>query len=96
MKYTLTPNRFYSRKLQKIVNKNPKILRQIDKAHTLLSQNPKDAKLKSHKVISKIAGPAYSSSVNSDLRIIWDYSENEIRVLDLLDIGGHSGSEGVY
>jgi mRNA-degrading endonuclease YafQ of YafQ-DinJ toxin-antitoxin module len=38
----------------------------------------------------------YSSSISGDLRIIWEFSENEINIIDLLDIGGHSGSKSVY
>ena len=48
----------------------------------------------------------FSSSVTGDIRIIWRYlDENiksktieilEIQVLELLDIGGHSGGKSVY
>ncbi len=44
----------------------------------------------------KNGDPAFSSRVNSDLRIIWDYSNNIPQVLDLIDIGGHSGKNKVY
>jgi len=39
---------------------------------------------------------AFSSKVTGDLRIIWNFNEDQIQVIDLLDIGGHSGNGKVY
>ena len=39
---------------------------------------------------------AFSSSVTGDLRIIWDYSDDEVNMLDVIDTGGHEGGKGVY
>jgi len=38
----------------------------------------------------------YSSKINRDLRIVWDYSQNEVNIIDLIDLGGHDGGKGVY
>lgn len=61
-----------------------------------LAENPNNPSLKSHKVDTPKFGKAYSSRVTGDLRIIWEYSKGGFQILDLLDIGGHSGKGGVY
>jgi mRNA-degrading endonuclease YafQ of YafQ-DinJ toxin-antitoxin module len=87
---------YFLKKAQKIVNKNLTLAKQIDNCIQNLLLNPKNPTLKSHKVVTPKFGTCYSSSVNGDLRIIWDYSDDQLFVLDLLDIGGHSGSGSVY
>jgi mRNA-degrading endonuclease YafQ of YafQ-DinJ toxin-antitoxin module len=62
----------------------------------ILSINPFDKNLKTHKVNSKKIGLAYSSSLNADIRIIWSFDQEENLCIHLLDIGGHSGSNSVY
>ncbi len=61
-----------------------------------LQVNPFLSNLKTHKVNSKIKKGVFSSRISGDIRIIWEFSETKVEVLDLLDIGGHSGSKGVY
>jgi mRNA interferase YafQ len=87
---------YFLKKAKKIIQKNLDLAKQIDSAIRSLQQNPKNPILKSHKVVTPKFGFAYSSRINGDLRIIWDYSKDELFILDLLDIGGHSGSSGVY
>ena len=61
----------------------------------LLAQNPAAPSLRTHKV--NLAGvKVYSSSVSGDLRVIWRYADGVLDVIDLLDVGGHEGSRGVY
>ena len=38
----------------------------------------------------------YSSAVTGDLRILWQFHPTEADTIELLDIGGHSGSKKVY
>jgi mRNA interferase YafQ len=63
----------------------------LDLKLKLLGQDPWEPSLKSHKVNTELFGKVFSSSVTSDLRIIWNYNKNTklIEVLELLDIGGH-------
>lgn len=61
-----------------------------------LALNPAHPSLKSHKVNTPDYGIRWSSWVTPDLRIIWDYYEEEQLTIVLLDIGGHSGSHKVY
>lgn len=55
-----------------------------------------DKRLITHKVGTKNLGKRYSSRVDGDLRLIWDFDENDRLILLLLDIGGHSGAKKVY
>ena len=86
------------KKLRKLLKKNLSLQSKIDLAYEKLSANPLDSPLNTHKVNSKNFGFKYSSSITSDLGIIWDFDENieELEIIEILDIGGHSGSNGVY
>ena len=90
----LTP--YFLRKAKKIVAKNFDLAKEVDNCIQNLESDPRMHLLKSHKVKTPRFGDCFSSSINGDLRIIWDYSDSEVFVLDLLDIGGHSGSNSVY
>jgi mRNA-degrading endonuclease YafQ of YafQ-DinJ toxin-antitoxin module len=86
------------KKLQKILKKNPNLKDKIDTAYEKLKNNPFDITLGTHKVNSKKFGLKYSSSITGDLRFIWDFdTENlKIKIIQIFDIGGHSGVDGVY
>ena len=75
---------------------NINLKKRIDKTLGFLGNNPLSLSLRSHRVESKNFGRKWSSWVTGDIRIIWDYSENEIRVLNILDLGSHSGKDKVY
>jgi hypothetical protein len=61
-----------------------------------MMKNPFHPSLKTHKVINKFGNKCYSTKVTADLRVLWDYSEDKIQVLDLLDVGGYTGKNKVY
>ena len=56
-----------------------------------LEENPKYPVLRTHKVIDTDGLEAFSSYVIDDLRIILDYANDEVDLLDLINVGGHSG-----
>jgi mRNA-degrading endonuclease YafQ of YafQ-DinJ toxin-antitoxin module len=90
--YKLIFTGYFKKKLAKLIKHNPKVDQKIETTLQLLSVNPLEQKLCSHKV-----GEYWSSRVTGDIRIIWIYGEDrEVRVLELFDIGGHSGNRGVY
>lgn len=89
--FAINPLPYFTKKLTKLVRNNPKLKMKVLETVKLLSENPQEPILKSHKV-----GEYFSSRVTGDLRIIWDYNETKIQMLDLIDIGGHSGNKGVY
>jgi mRNA-degrading endonuclease YafQ of YafQ-DinJ toxin-antitoxin module len=51
--------------------------------------------LKTHKVNSSKWGEIYSSRITKDLRVLWDFSQNELIII-IVDIGGHEGSKAAY
>jgi len=68
----------------------------IEKVFDKMIADPLEISLKTHKVRSKFGFESFSTRINSDLRIIWDFGQNKINIIDLFDIGGHSGSVKVY
>ncbi len=89
-------SRLFLRKEKKLTQKNIVLRKKVDTALELLSENPQNPILKSHKIVRRNGEYAISSSVSGDIRIIWEYRKNEAFILDILDIGGHSGSKKVY
>ena len=63
-----------------------------------LKNNPFDTSLGTHKVISKRFDNKYSSKITGDLRLIWDFNleTEKLEIIEIYDIGGHSGTNGVY
>lgn len=86
----------FLRKEKKLTQKNLLLKKQVDKAVEYLSNDPRNPALKSHKITRKNGEPAISSLVSGDIRIIWEYRKDEAFILDILDIGGHSGNKKVY
>jgi mRNA-degrading endonuclease YafQ of YafQ-DinJ toxin-antitoxin module len=81
---------------RKIFKKNNQLEEKTDNALDLLKKDPFYPSLKSHKVTYINGKRTFSSSVTGNIRIIWNYSEKEIRVIDILDIGGHEGKNKIY
>ncbi len=94
--YYLVFLELFKKRSEKLVKKNPELGGQIKKALNLLRHDPFYPSLRSHKVDTLLHGEANASWVNGDLRIIWEYDENEVRILNILNIGGHSGKGKVY
>jgi mRNA-degrading endonuclease YafQ of YafQ-DinJ toxin-antitoxin module len=80
----------------KVVGKDKILKLKVKKAIQLLSKNPLYPSLKSHKVNTRTVGMAWSSRVNGDIRIIWDYNDSQSLIIELLTIGGHTGKYKVY
>lgn len=59
----------------KLIKKDPALKKRIGKTLDLLRQDPRYPSLKSHKVQTRNHGVRWSSSVTSDIRIIWDFDE---------------------
>lgn len=86
----------FLKKEAKLTKNNPNLKKLINQTLILLLENPQNPRLKSHKVYDSQGNRAFSSSVNTDIRLIWDYHSDTPRILDILDIGGHSGKQKVY
>lgn len=86
----------FEKKIKKLLKKNPVLKKRITIVFKCLRTTPFNNSIKTHKVNSRIYGIAYSSSVTGDLRIIWNFDQNDKIIILLLDIGGHSGKNKVY
>lgn len=86
----------FRKKYQKIVQKDKALEGIIKKTLATLMEDPFSSKLKTHKAETKAQGKRYSSRVNGDIRIIWDFQNNIPHVIEIFDIGGHSGKTKVY
>lgn len=93
--YQLQASKNFRKKFAKLITNNKVIETKINKSLEQLSKNPAYPGLKTHKVDLANWGNVYSSWVTGDIRIIWRLIDQYL-ILLLLDIGGHSGSKGVY
>ena len=84
----------FSRDLRKLLGEQPHLASEVRAVLALLSENPRDPKLRSHKATDSEGRVIFSAEVTGDLRILWDYGEPG--VIELLRIGGHSGAKKVY
>ncbi len=66
------------------------------KALNLLRQEPFYSSLKSHKVNTRSYGERWSSWITGDLRIIWDFDEEEEMKIILFAIVTHTGTHRGY
>lgn len=95
--YTIRQSQHFLRKAHKLIGKNARLDTAISKTIHALTNDPFLPSLRTHSVIARLDGErAMSSFVTNDLRIIWRFSEERIHIINLIDIGGHSGSGKVY
>ena len=96
--FTIVFRDYAIKKAVKLVKKNIQLKESIAKSLYRLKNNPFDQALKTHKVNSRNFGVKYSSSITGNLRFIWDFDQEsqEVRIIEILDIGGHSGSGNIY
>jgi len=81
---------------QKLVKGNSRLEKQFAKTFGQLKQDPFYPSLNTHKVDTKKNTDVYSSWVTGDVRIIWDFDENEELVILVLETGTHSGADQIY
>lgn len=93
--YTLFPTKAFLRKAKKILN-SQNLQKNFGNTLKLLENSPFSTTLSTHKVQSKKHGIMYSSKITGDIRIIWNFDEDNKLVLLLFDIGGHEGKNKVY
>ena len=94
--FTLRPSPRYRRNLKKLVRKDKALAERVRSVLTRLAANPRDPSLRSHKVTADDSTTAFSSEVTGNLRILWRYAGDQVDVIDLVNIGGHSGAGKVY
>ena len=81
---------------KKITKGNLVLKKKIVKTLKLLAFDPKCKVLRAHKVTTNRFGEKWAIWVSGDIRIIWDYDENNRLTILVLSIGGHSGGGKAY
>lgn len=94
--FILKSTKSFDNEYLKLIKRDKKLENKIIKILKIIANNPFDNCLKTHKVNTRNLGIKFSSRINGDLRVIWDFDERNNLILVLLDIGGHSGNRKVY
>jgi addiction module RelE/StbE family toxin len=94
--YRINTKPSFDKTYKKLIKKDAALKSKVQKVFELLSENPNYPSLKSHKVQTPNFGECWSSRVTGDIRLIWDFDEDDNVIILVLDIGGHSGSSKVY
>ena len=87
--YPISTTHEFDRCYKKLIKNNVQINKLIANALFMLSGNPFDQSLKTHKINSSRFGKVYSSRVNGDIRILWSMTTSGEAVILCLTIGGH-------
>lgn len=93
--YTLNVTTYFKKKYKKFA-RDKKTANKIDNTLNILPQDRYFPSLKTHRVKVKKFKSVWLSRVSGDLRILWNHSKDGVYVLDILDLGGHSGGNKVY
>ena len=96
MSYKLKDTKHFKRRYDKFTRKNPFLKKRIKKVLKIMRMDPFYKGLNTHKVDALKHGVHYSSTVTGDIRIIWNFDEDDNIIILLLTIGGHSGKYKVY
>ncbi|PIU67986.1 MAG: type II toxin-antitoxin system mRNA interferase toxin, RelE/StbE family [Armatimonadetes bacterium CG07_land_8_20_14_0_80_40_9] len=81
----------FIRAFKRVIRKYPDLQKDIENALTLLTQDPFNPHLETHKLKGKLSG-VWACSVGYDLRIIFDFVKDETKKEDaifLIEIGTH-------
>lgn len=93
--YKLFPTKTFLRRAKKVLNSG-KLKKDFGRCLDALEKDPFSKILGTHKVQSRLHGIMYSSRVSGDIRIIWNFDENNNILILLIDIGRHEGGGKVY
>ncbi|MDE2024936.1 MAG: type II toxin-antitoxin system YafQ family toxin [Patescibacteria group bacterium] len=94
--YVLIFTEDFNHTYKKLIKGNEEKEKKFKKTILLLQQEPFYPSLKTHKANTKNYGKKWSSWITGDLRIIWDFDEEQNVTILLLTIGSHSGSHKEY
>ncbi len=86
----------FLRKAKKFLKNNSELQKRLQILFEILEEDPFYSSLKTHKVHDINGEKNYSSSLSPDLRVIWNFKNGKPEIIDILDIGGHSGGKKVY
>lgn len=86
----------YAVQYNKLVAKNSQLIKKIEKTVAWLCIDPFHPGLRTHRANTRRNGLKWSSFVTGDIRIVWDFDQQDRLVIILFDLGGHSGGSKVY
>lgn len=92
-KYRFTKN--FERKSSKLFKKNNSLRKKFHSTLLMILEEPFYKGLRTHKVNTAKWGKVYSSRITKDLRVLWDFIDDNLVIL-IIDIGGHEGSKNIY
>lgn len=93
-KYEIAFDKSFLKRIKKVYKKDKFLYARYLKFLEKMAKDPFAENLLTHKVNSKNHNLVYSSRVTGNIRVLWLLEEG--RVILLLDIGGHEGSNKVY
>ena len=96
MSYRVIAIKNFTKQYKKLIEQDQVLVKALKKVSDMLKESPFQASLKTHRATTRNYGPAWSSSVTGDLRVIWKFDEQDRILILLLDLGGHSGKNKVY
>jgi len=94
--YSLIFPKPFNQSYRALVKGNKELEKRISKTLKLLLQNPFYPSLKTHRVNTRNYGQKWSSWITGDLRLVWDFHQEEKMTIILLAIGKHSGKHKAY
>ena len=94
--YIINTTSKFDRKFKKLIKQNIKLKTLFFTILEIITLDPFASTLRTHKVQTIEGKVRWSSRINGDLRIIWDFDGNNVNIIDLFDIGGHTGKNKVY
>ncbi len=93
--FKILTSKVFDKAFMNLVRKNITLKSKVIKVFKTISADPFHPSLRTHKVQTRSYGLGYSSRVTGDLRIIWNFTPNEL-VIIALTIGSHTGRKKVY
>jgi mRNA-degrading endonuclease YafQ of YafQ-DinJ toxin-antitoxin module len=87
--FVLNLTNHFKKKYQKITKNNLELKLKIQNVLEILEKDPQSSQIGSHKVNTSNFGQVWSSRVTPDIRIIWQYNQNNQVNIYILTIGGH-------
>lgn len=91
-RYSIQATNRFKREYKRVFKKDKELQELFLLTIEKLSENPFDKSLRTHHVYIKTFGKVYSSRINGDLRIIWNFNGS---IIVLQRVGGHSGSSNI-
>ena len=83
--YKLNSSKSFTKKLKKLIENKRLKLEVLNKSLQFLAKDPFSPVLRTHKVNTRKLGKYYSSRIDGDLRIIWNFDQDENLLKGMVD-----------